>query len=104
MSIELTPLPGRILVQEDKFHYSGVLHIPESAKRRPSIGTVISIGVGTTVACKIGDRVLYPMYSGTGLVFRDPKTQEQLTPMRVLVPEEILCTVSGDAELVEAGA
>lgn len=104
MSLKLTPLPGRILVQEDGFVYSGKLTIPESAKRRPSIGTIIAIGEGTEVKAKIGDRVLYPMYSGTGLRFRDSNTQKDQTPMRVLTPDEILCIVDGDAELVEAGA
>lgn len=104
MSIKLTPLPGRILIKEDEFVYSGKLTIPEHLKRRPSIGTIIAIGVNTVVEAKVGDRILYPMYSGTGLRFRNAKTQANETPMRVLVPEEILCLVEGDDELLEAGA
>jgi co-chaperonin GroES (HSP10) len=104
MAFKLTPLPGRILVQEDTFAYEGRVIIPEVAKRRPSTGTIIAVGENTTVAAKVGDKVVYPMYSGTGLRFRDPKTQRDMPPMRVLTPEEILCTITGDAELQEAGA
>lgn len=104
MALKLLPLTGRVLVQEDSFHYTGRLAIPESAKRRPSTGTIVDIGPNTTLAAKIGDKVVYPMYSGTGLRFRDRETQKDLPPMRVLTPEEILCIVEGDAELEEAGA
>lgn len=104
MSLVLHPLPGRILVQEDTFMYTGKLVIPEAAKRRPSTGTIIEIGPDTVIKAKVGDKVLYPMYSGTGLRFRDRETQKDLPPMRVLTPDEILCTVEGDAVLEEAGA
>ncbi len=100
----LHPLKGRVLIQEDSFSYTGKLHIPEAAKRRPSTGKVLEIGPETEAGVKIGDRVLYPMYSGTGVRFRDKDTQENLVPMRVLTPEEILCVIEGEADLEEAGA
>lgn len=100
----LHPLKGRVLVQEDSFSYTGKLVIPEAAKRRPSTGHVVEIGPDTDAGVKIGDRVLYPMYSGTGVRFRDKNTQENLPPMRVLTPEEILCIIEGEADLEEAGA
>jgi co-chaperonin GroES (HSP10) len=101
---KVVPLPGRILIQEDSFKYEGKIVIPENVKRRPSTGTIIAIGEGTETKVKVGDKVVYPMYSGTGLRFRDPDTSKDLTPMRVLTPEEILCTLEGEAELIEAGA
>lgn len=104
IGFKVIPLPGRILVQEDSFKYEGRMVIPDSAKRRPSTGVIIAIGEGTETKAKLGDKVVYPMYSGTGLRFRDPETSKDLPPMRVLTPEEVLCTLEGSGELIEAGA
>lgn len=105
MPYTLVPRPGRFLIQEDAFSYEGKIIIPDVAKRRASTGTVVAIGKGTETDIVVGDRVLYPMYSGTGLRLRDPKQPgKDQPPMRTLSADEILCLIEGDVELLEAGA
>lgn len=104
MDIKLEPLPGRIVLQMDVFNYSGRIIVPENARRLPSTGHVIAVGEGVT-AVKIGDQVVVPMYSGTGLSMRDKKTQQNHAPMRVVTAEEILVKLLEDtAELVDTTA
>ena len=105
MPYRLVPHPGRILIAEDGFKYEGKIIIPDNAQRRASTGTIVAIGEGTETKLTVGDRVIFPMYSGTGLRLRDPKNPgKDQPPMRVLTTEEILCRIEGDIELLEAGA
>jgi chaperonin GroES len=65
-------LAGKILVQpkeaEEKT-VSGII-IPDSAKEKPQVGTVVLVGAGKTdepMEVKTGDTVFYGKYSGTEL-------------------------------------
>lgn len=90
--VELIPTPSRILVQEDDYKYEGRVVIPDSAKRRPTVGVVKSVGSNITNIA-VGDRVVYAQFSGTLIQFRGQPTY------RVLVEDEILLKVTGDLYL-----
>lgn len=97
----LHPTPGRLLVEEDTFHYEGVIVVPDGAKRRPTTGTVIEVNVvdgGEAPPCVVGDKVLYAQYSGTGIRLRGQ------VAYRVLGFAEILLVIEGEVEIEDAGA
>lgn len=70
-----TPLQDRVLVRriEGDEKTSGGLFIPETAKEKPQIGEIVSVGTGTkddagariAMDVKVGDRVLFGKWSGT---------------------------------------
>lgn len=70
-----TPLHDRVLVRriEGDEKTSGGLFIPETAKEKPQIGEIVSVGMGTkddagariAMDVKVGDRVLFGKWSGT---------------------------------------
>ena len=74
-NVKIRPLDDRLLIQaaeaEDKTK-SGI-YLPESAKEKPMLGTVIAAGPGkmndegvrTPVSVKAGDTVVYGKYAGT---------------------------------------
>jgi chaperonin GroES len=72
MSINIKPLADRVLVlplAAETKTASGLI-IPDSAKEKPSKGTVIAVGNGTKdepMTVKVGDTVLYGKYAGTEL-------------------------------------
>lgn len=68
----IKPLADRVLVEpapaEEKT--SGGIIIPDTAKEKPQMGTVVAVGDGTKdnpVTVKVGDKVLYGKYAGTEL-------------------------------------
>jgi chaperonin GroES len=70
MSVNLTPLADRVLVEaapaEEKTA-SGII-IPDTAKEKPQRGTVVAVGGGKKdepVTVKVGDTVIYGQYAGT---------------------------------------
>lgn len=70
MSVNVTPLADRVLVQaapaEEKTA-SGII-IPDTAKEKPQRGTVIAVGNGKKdepLTVKVGDSVIYGQYAGT---------------------------------------
>lgn len=70
MSVNLTPLADRVLVEaaaaEEKTA-SGII-IPDTAKEKPQRGTVVAVGEGKKdepVTVKVGDNVIYGQYAGT---------------------------------------
>jgi len=80
----LVASPGKIIVKSDDFKYTGMLHIPDAAKRRPTIGEVVAVGRGVgyyetvfdgadgpkevfTPYWNIGDKVAFGVYSGVVL-------------------------------------
>jgi chaperonin GroES len=72
--VKFIPNEDRILVEaaaaEEKTA-SGII-IPDTAKEKPQEGTVVAVGQGTDekpVTLKVGDRVLYGKYSGTGIEY-----------------------------------
>ena len=94
MECNLLPRGARIIVESDGYSYSGRLTIPESAKRRPTTGTIIAAGPDVDLCglphatitdslafemlkakreCNglhIGDRVLFGQFSGTLVQFK----------------------------------
>jgi chaperonin GroES len=70
--VNIKPLADRVLVEPiaaETTTASGLI-IPDSAKEKPSKGTVIAVGNGTKdepMTVKVGDTVLYGKYAGTEL-------------------------------------
>jgi chaperonin GroES len=71
---KVVPLGDRIVVRQtrqDEVRASGLV-IPDTAREKPQIGEVLSVGPGrlddngkrVPVDVKVGDRVLYAKYSG----------------------------------------
>jgi chaperonin GroES len=77
----LRPLHDRVLVkrrdEEDEKH--GSLIIPDSAKEKPSQGTVVAVGAGKIaedgrtlpLGLKEGDRILFGKFSGSEVRLED---------------------------------
>ena len=96
MTVKLLPSPGRIIVLEDSFHYGGKIIIPDTTQRRPTTGKVIAIGPGVEwEALAIGVRLVYGLYSGTVINFKNNPA------FRILQEGEILAVVQGDKEELE---
>lgn len=72
--IGIKPLGARVVIQpveEDNRTDSG-LYIPDTAKEKPQTGLVIATGDNTedvTITVKVGDKVLFPKYTGTEIKF-----------------------------------
>jgi co-chaperonin GroES (HSP10) len=88
--LKFVPSPGRLICKEDNFKYSGRLVIPESAQRRPTVGTIVGIGKGVDEMYVTGQRIVYGLYSGTVISFKGQPA------IRVLGQDEILTIVEGD--------
>ena len=80
-SKKLTPIGDRVVVKpepEEQKTKSGIV-IPDSAKEKPSEGTVVAVGTGrildngqkVPVEVKIGDKVIYSKYGGTEVKIDD---------------------------------
>lgn len=80
----IDPTPGRIIVLEDDFSYRGKIVIPDAAKRRPTVGKILAVGEGVNEMFKVDQKVVYGLYSGTVLEFKEQPC------FRVLGQEEIL--------------
>jgi chaperonin GroES len=72
---KLTPLGDRVVVKQEPGEEktrSGIV-LPESAKEKPSEGTVVAVGAGrildngqkVTLEVKVGDKIIYSKYGGT---------------------------------------
>jgi chaperonin GroES len=68
------PLGSRVLVRvlaEESMTKSG-LYVPDSAKEKPQRGEVVAIGDDTDlIKVAVGDRVLFPKYTGTEIRVAD---------------------------------
>jgi len=92
----LEPSPGRVIVVEDEFVERSRIITPDSAKRRPTTGKILAVGDGVYEMYKVGDRVVYGMYSGTVINFKDQPA------FRILGQDELLSKVTG-ADLILEG-
>ncbi|HEX2769001.1 MAG TPA: co-chaperone GroES [Geobacteraceae bacterium] len=73
--MKLRPLQDRILVKriEEEAKTAGGIYIPDTAKEKPVMGQVVSVGNGKKAEdgkiipldVKAGDRVLFGKYSGS---------------------------------------
>ncbi len=74
MSDLVQPLGGRVLVrvlEEESVTKSG-LFLPDTAKEKPQRGEVVAIGEDTDlIKVAVGDRVLFPKYTGTEIRVAD---------------------------------
>jgi len=72
---KLVPLGDRVVIKQEPGEEktkSGIV-LPESAKEKPSEGTVVAIGAGrildngqkVPMEVKIGDKIIYSKYGGT---------------------------------------
>ncbi|MGB2128801.1 MAG: co-chaperone GroES [Flavicella sp.] len=70
--LNIKPLADRVVVEPiaaETTTASGLI-IPDSAKEKPSKGTVVAVGNGTkeeALTVQVGDTVLYGKYAGTEL-------------------------------------
>jgi chaperonin GroES len=73
MSIKVTPIADRVLVEPDAAETktaSGII-IPDTAKEKPQSGTILAVGSGKKdepMTVKVGDKILYGKYSGTEVI------------------------------------
>ena len=73
----LKPLGDKVVVQlmEQEEKTASGIYLPDSAKKKPQEGKVISVGNGrvldsgerNTLSVKVGDRVLFSKYGGTDI-------------------------------------
>jgi len=83
--MKIKPLGDRVLVEPKKEQEvtKGGIIIPDSAKEKPTEGTVIAIGTGKrdeagkliAFTVKVGDTVLMPKYGGTEVKINDKEYQ-----------------------------
>lgn len=69
--MKIKPLADRVLVKNDKAETKTAsgLFIPEAGQEKTQTATVVEVGPGTEdekVTVKIGDRIMYDKYAGTG--------------------------------------
>ena len=75
-TLNIKPLADRVIIEpsaaEEKT--AGGIIIPDTAKEKPSNGSVVAVGLGTKenpITVKLGDTVLYGKYAGTEISFED---------------------------------
>jgi chaperonin GroES len=80
-SKKLTPIGDRVVVKpepEEQKTKSGIV-LPDTAKEKPSEGTVVAVGTGrildngqkVPVEVKIGDKIIYSKYGGSEVKIDD---------------------------------
>lgn len=79
--LKLQPLGDRIVVkrEESEGRTEGGIYLPDSAKDKPTRGTVVSVGDGKLLddgsrgemQVKVGDRVLFTSYAGENIEIGD---------------------------------
>lgn len=92
----LVPTPGRIIVQEDIFQERSRIITPDTAKRRPTTGKILAVGENVYPMLVVGTRVIYGLYSGTVISFKDQPA------FRILGQDEVLSIVE-NADLILEG-
>lgn len=66
----IKPLGPRVVIQpiEEENRTDSGLYIPDTAKEKPQTGIIVSVGESTEdikITVKVGDKVLFPKYTGT---------------------------------------
>ncbi|MCR9292282.1 MAG: co-chaperone GroES [bacterium] len=79
--VNLQPLGDRIVVKRDESEEKtvGGIYLPDSAKDKPTRGTIISVGDGRllddgsrgAMQVKVGDQVLFTSYAGENIQIGD---------------------------------
>lgn len=73
----------------------GLLIAPEIAQRRPTTGTVMSVGLETKLLVP-GDRVLYSLFAGSAIQFK------QRAVIRIMHEHEVMCRMYGTSKIGDA--
>jgi co-chaperonin GroES (HSP10) len=97
----LTPVllgDGRCIVLQDQFVYQGRLAIPDTAKRLPTTGYVVRVSDLDKYGDLVGKRVVFGVYSGTGMYFKGQMKYRSLDLREILAVVE-----RTDVELEEIG-
>jgi chaperonin GroES len=86
----LRPLSDRILIRREvaEAKTRGGVYLPETAKKKPQMGTVVAVGPGKTnkdgsvtpLTVKVNDKVLFTSWAGDE--FKDAKAKDELLVMR----------------------
>ena len=76
--MNIKPLADRVLIEPAPAETKtvGGIIIPDTAKEKPSQGTIVAVGKGTKdeeMVLKEGDTVLYGKYAGTELEYEGKK-------------------------------
>ena len=78
--VRLKMLHDQVLIQpEDESESSSGIYLPDSAKKKPTAGTVVAVGPGArnsagnidTLFVKVGDKVLYRKWAGNEIKHGD---------------------------------
>ena len=79
--VDVRPLGDRVVIrgmEEGEEEMRGGLYIPDTAKEKPQQGEVVAVGPGRyekgerqPMDLSVGDKVLYPKYSGTDVTVND---------------------------------
>ncbi|OQX62055.1 MAG: co-chaperone GroES [Anaerolinea sp. 4484_236] len=66
-NVNIEPLGIRVLVRpiEQEAKTASGLILPDSAKEKPQIGEVIAVGDDEEMMVEVGQKVLFPKYTGT---------------------------------------
>jgi chaperonin GroES len=77
-SLNIKPLGDKVLVrsEEEEERTAGGIILPDTAKKKPTEGTVIAVGAGKKteegktipLTVKVGDKVIYSKYGGTEII------------------------------------
>ncbi len=95
MSVGLNPLDDRVVIRPDPVpnRTAGGIHIPDSAKDKPSVGTVVAVGPGRTtdggvhvpVDVTVGDKVYYGKFAGHDVAGEDGETYRMVRETEILM-------------------
>ena len=74
----IKPLADRVVIEpkEAETKTASGLYIPDTAKEKPQMGTIVAAGPGKKdepMEVKVGDVVLYGKYAGTEVTVEDKK-------------------------------
>lgn len=65
--LNIQPLGSRVVIrpiEQEAKTSSGIL-LPETAKEKPQMGEVMAVGDDEDIEVKVGQKVLFPKYTGT---------------------------------------
>ena len=90
MKLRLKPLYDSVIIQTKEMEEisSGGIYIPDVAKQKPTIGTVISTGPECKQV-KVNDKVAYGSYAGTEMMVEEKKYLAILEKDVLAIIEEV---------------
>lgn len=92
--MKIRPLRDRVIVRRDPPNDKtpGGLYVPETARTKVTIGTVLAVGPGAfeqngtrrPVDVKVGDRIVFGKYSGSEIAYEGENDQVQMSEEEIL--------------------